>query len=115
MQTSLPEALAERFGLSDDERRVLAHSVVDLDRRGRRLYHRSIEPRLAEFREHVRLLFEREQRDRGSDALGEWATAIGLDIVGKGYASVCDLLAMEVIGRKPVSDVVKAARGSLLF
>jgi hypothetical protein len=107
--------VSERFGLSEEERHVLEHSVVDLDRRGRRLYHRSIEPRLGEFRRFVRQLFERDRQARGADAAREWATAIGLGIVGKGYASVCDLLAMDAVGRRPVSEVVRAARGSPLF
>ena len=102
------DELARRFGLSEPERAILELGPVAMDRRQRRQYHTTIEPRLDQFRDHRAALLGRA----GPDAARRWATATALSIMAKGYAGVCDQLVIGIVGRRAVSAVMDAARGA---
>ena len=96
--------LARRFRLSQEEERILAEQVQALDRRSRRLYHERIEPRLADFATHLRAEL---RAGAESDLAGRWATQIGVSVAARGYASIAEQVAMEVVGRARVADVIR--------
>ena len=96
--------LARRFRLSQEEERILGEQVQALDRRSRRLYHERIEPRLADFATHLRAEL---RAGAESDLAGRWATQIGVSVAARGYASIAEQVAMEVVGRARVADVVR--------
>ncbi len=102
------DELARRFGLSEPERAILELGPAAMDRRQRRQYHTTIEPRLGQFRDHLAALLGRA----GPDAAKRWATATAFSIMAKGYAGVCDQLVIDIVGRRAVSAVMDAARGA---
>jgi hypothetical protein len=104
------DALATRFGLGEEERRILSSSPAQLDRRLRRRYHRDIEPRLPEFRTFLQSQVQRERLALGSEADHRWATAAAFRIMRHGFVSVADQLVMDVVGRRLVSDVIRAVK-----
>jgi hypothetical protein len=107
MGMRLGDELARRFVLAPEERELLALGPADMDRRQRKLYHRSIEPRLEEFRAFLRDRLARS----GPEAAREWATATAFAVMARGHASVLDQLVIDVVGRRRVSAIISAARG----
>jgi hypothetical protein len=105
---SMADDVARRFGLTDAERALLDLGPAAMDRRQRRLYHASVEPRLTEFRTHLAV----ELRRAGPDGAKRWATATAFAIMAKGYAGLCDQLVIDLVGRRAVSAVMDAARGA---
>ena len=96
--------LTRRFRLTPEEERILTEQVQALDRRPRRLYHERVEPRLAAFAAYLRA----ELRVRAkSDLASRWATQIGVSVAARGYASIAEQVAMEVVGRARVADVIR--------
>lgn len=103
----MQDELARRFGLAAEERRLLDLGLAAMDRRQRRLYHRTVEPRLDEFAAYLGDLLRRS----GPEASKEWATSAAFSIMAKGHAAVIDQLIIDVVGRHAVRAIIDAARG----
>lgn len=110
MSDMLIDMLAEHFGLSPEEEDILRRSRVDLTRREKRLFRRELAPRMDRFRSYLAEAYRQACRT-SSTAPRDWATATALSILQKGYADFTDSLALELIGRKPVSDILKYLKG----
>jgi len=100
-------AISRRFALSAEDERILGEQVQALDRRSRRAYHTRLAPRIADFAKFLRAEL---QRSGSNESASQWAMQIGTHVVLRGYATIAEQIAMEVVGRKKVSDVVRALR-----
>jgi len=105
---ALADDLARRFGLTEQERGLLAVGPAAMDRRDRRIYHAAIQPRLGQFRAYL----EGELERGDPETARRWATATAFAIVARGHASVIDQLVIDIVGRRTVSAIMDAARGS---
>jgi len=109
MSDLMLKVLVSRVPVPPEHRELLAKGSFDYSRKEKKEYRRSIAPRLSEFRQALaRSYAEYCRRDPATPET--WATSIALNIVRRGYATVADTLGMTVVGRRKVSDVVKALK-----
>lgn len=102
-------ALSARTDVPEEHRELLGKSTIQLTRPEKRLYRRSLEPRL----EHYRRILLGSFADlcRQDPATPDtWATGIAFNIMSRGYATVADTLGMSVVGRRKVSEIINAVR-----
>lgn len=105
------QALCSRIALSAEQQELLVKGTIDYSRQEKRVYERTIAPRLGEFRERLtRAYAELCRRDPATPET--WATSVAFNIMSRGYASVSDTLGMAVIGRRKVSEIIKSVRGA---
>ncbi len=101
--------IASQVNLPAEHRELLTKGTIEFTRQEKRLYQRSVVPRLAEYRDALaRKYAELCRKDPSTpDA---WATSIAFNIMSRGYATVADSLGLAVVGRRRVSEIVKASR-----
>jgi len=107
----LLKVLASRVPLPPEHRELLTKGLLDFTRQEKRAFGQSVAPRLGEYRQALARGY-RDYCRRASDTPETWATGIALNIVRRGYATVLDTLGMNVVGRRKVSDIVKALKNS---
>lgn len=100
-------ALVSRVQVPPEHQDLLGKSTVLLTRAEKRLYRRSLEPRLGDYRRAVAEAFADLCRAEPSTA-DTWATSIAFSIMSRGYATVADTMGLMVVGRRRVSEIIKA-------
>lgn len=101
--------LARGTSLPAEHRDLLTKGTIEYTRQEKRLYQRSLAPRLAEYRGILAASYADLCRKEPSTP-DTWATSIAFNIMSRGYATVADTLGMAVVGRRRVSEIIKAFR-----
>lgn len=105
----LAALLAERCGLGTAEEAVLDSQVVALDRRARRLYHRTIEPRLPTLR-HALETHLRARAAEDPATPRRWAELVALAVDQRGFATIAEQLVIDAVGRQEVARALRLLR-----
>ncbi len=101
--------LSAGTNVPEEHRELLGKSTIQLTRLEKRSYRRSLEPRLEHYRQVLLGCFADLCR-RDPSTPDTWATSIAFNIMSRGYATVADTLGLSVIGRRRVSEIIKAVR-----
>ncbi len=109
MPDLIVRVLSSRTEVPAEHQQLLAKSAIEFTRPEKRAYHRSLEPRLDHYRQVLADAYADLCR-RDPATPDTWATGIAFNIMSRGSASVADILGMTVVGRRRVSEIVKAVR-----